>query len=299
MKKKNIYKWAIGAVVLVLAVFFIFRVTSKGEIKGDLVEVKEGDVSTYYSFSGSVEAKNRKIYFAEAPLQVSEFLVEEGEKVEKDTPLYKNTVGEEIKSDIDGEVFGIQVDENAQINPGTKIMEVVNYSDLKLKVKVDEYDLNSIEVGTEVDVTINSLDKTFKGEIVSISKEGVYMNGVTFFETIISIEKDENIKVGMSAEAKVLNEESKNVGILPMKAIKFKEDNTPYVTIKIDEELESKDIEVGVTDGVNVEIKSGLNIGDKVFIQSMEQNTFGPPPGVIERQEFEEDTSKNKEDNNE
>lgn len=299
MKKKNVYKWAIGAAVLALAVFLVFRLTSEKEIKGDLIEVKEGDIVTYYSFSGSVGAKDRKTYFAEAPLQISEFLVEEGEKVEKDTPLYKNTMDEEIKSDIDGEVFGIEVDENAQISPGTKIMEVVNYGDLELKVKVDEYDLNSIEIGTEVDVTINALNKTFKGEIVSISKEGVYMNGVTFFETIISIENDENIKVGMSAEAKVLDEESKNVGVLPMKAVKFKEDNTPYVTIKIDEELKSKDIEVGVTDGVNVEIKSGLNIGDKVFIQSMEQNAFGPPPGVIERQEFEEDTNENKEDNNE
>lgn len=299
MKKKNVYKWAIGAAVVALAVFLIFRLSSEKEIKGDLIEVEEGDIVTYYSFSGSIEAKNRKTYFAEAPLQISGFLVEEGEKVKKDTPLYKNTMGEEIKSDIDGEVFGIEVDENAQINPGTKIMEVVNYSDLELKVKVDEYDLSSIEIGTEVDVTINALNKTFKGEVVSISKEGIYMNGVTFFETVISVEKDENIKVGMSAEAKVLDEEVKNAGVLPMKAIKFKEDNTPYVTIKIDEELKSKDIEVGVTDGVNVEIKSGLNIGDKVFIQSMEQNTFGPPPGVIERQEFEEDTNENKEDSNE
>ena len=172
------------------------------------------------------------------------------------------------------------MEKDAQISPGTKIMEIVNYNTLELKVNVDEYDLKSIKEGTEVEITINALDKIVNGEVIDIAKQGEYINGITLFETTISIETSEDIRVGMSAEARVLNEESKATAILPMSAIKFKEDNTPYVQIKIEEKVEDKEIEIGITDGVNVEIKSGLKIGDKVFIPRSIQNNFGPPEGV-------------------
>lgn len=280
MNKKNISKWIIGITVLALLAFLVVRLTAEKDIQGEEIEVKEADISTYYNFAGSVEAKNKSNIFAELPVQISEFLVEKGEMVEKGDVIYKNSQGQEVKADISGEVSKISVEEDAQIAPGTEIMEIVDYNELELKVKVDEYDLNSIKIGTEVDVTVNALDKTFKGEIVDIAKQGVYMNGVTFFETIISIEDEKDIRVGMSAEAKVLNEESKKTALLPMKAIKFRNDNAPYVNIKKDETLEEKEIEIGITDGVNVEIKSGLEIGDKVFIPKAETSNFGPPEGV-------------------
>lgn len=280
MNKKKSFKWVIVLVILGLLVFLIFRLTSRRELEGESIEVEEGDIATYYNFSGSVEAKNKSTIYAELPLQVTEFLVEKEDMVEKGDILYKTSLGEEVEASISGEVARVEVEEDAQINPGTEIMEIVDYSELELRVRVDEYDLVSIEVGSEVEVTINALDKDFKGEIVEIAKEGIYMNGVTFFETIISIEKEEDIKVGMSAEARVLNEESNNTAILPMKAINFKSNNQPYVNIKEEENLEEVEVGIGITDGVNVEILSGLKPGDKVFIPREETSNFGPPEGV-------------------
>lgn len=65
-----------------------------------------------------------------------------------------------------------------------------------------------------------------------------------------------------------------------LSAIEFKNDNSAYVNIKEDNQIEEKKIELGITDGVNVEIKSGLEVGDKIFIPRSEQNNFGPPEGV-------------------
>ncbi len=101
--------------------------------------------------------------------------------VEKGDVLYKNSQEQEVKADISGEISKIAVEEAAQIAPVREIMEIVDYDELELKVKIDEYYLNSIKIGTEVDVTVNALDKSFKGAIVDIEKQGVYMNGVTFF----------------------------------------------------------------------------------------------------------------------
>ena len=280
MNKNNTWKWIVGIVVVVLAAFLIFRLTQSEDIKGEEIEVKKGDISTYYNFSGSIEAKNKSVLYAELPLQINEFLVEKGKTVKKGDAVYKDSLGQKVKADIDGEVSRIEVEKDAQLTPGTEIMEIVNYNELELKVKVDEYDLNSIEVGTLVEVTINALDKTFEGEIVDIERQGVYMDGVTFFDTTISVKNEEGIRVGMSAEAKVLDKEAKETKLLPMTAISFRSDNKPYVKIKKEKIVEEKDIEIGVTDGVNVEVKSGLEVGDKVFIPTVEQNNFGPPEGV-------------------
>ena len=280
MNKNNTWKWIVGIVVVVLAAFLIFRLTQSEDIKGEEIEVKKGDISTYYNFSGSIEAKNKSVLYAELPLQINEFLVEKGKTVKKGDAVYKDSLGQKVKADIDGEVSRIEVEKDAQLTPGTEIMEIVNYNELELKVKVDEYDLNSIEVGTLVEVTLNALDKTFEGEIVDIERQGVYMDGVTFFDTKISVKNEEGIRVGMSAEAKVLDKEAKETKLLPMTAISFRSDNKPYVKIKKEKIVEEKDIEIGVTDGVNVEVKSGLEVGDKVFIPTVEQNNFGPPEGV-------------------
>lgn len=288
MKKNNLIKWFIGIAILALAAFAIFRFTSKDEIKGEKVEVKKGDIATYYNFSGSIEAKNKSNLFAELPLQINEFLVKEGENVKEGDILYKTSTGEEIKSKIDGQVYKIEVEEDAQISPGTKIIEIVNYKDLELKVKVDEYDLNAISIGTKAEIIINALDKSIDGEVVKIEKQGVYTNGITFFDTIISIEKDDAIRIGMSAEAMVLDKESRDTKILPMKAIKFRDDNSPYVEIKTEEKIEEKEIEIGISDGVNVEVKSGLELGDQVFIPRSQVTNFGPPEGV---ENFNDDES--------
>lgn len=282
MKKKNTgLKWIIVIIIMgVIAATMIPRLRKIREISGDELVVKTGSIETYYSFSGSIEAKNREIIFADQPIQISDFKVKVGDMVEKDDILYETSRGVEIISEINGEVLEIYVEEDEQIGPGTKVMEVVDYQDLQLKVKVDEYDLNSINKDQEAKVTIHALNKDFLGTITDIAKEGVYMNGVTFFNTTISIANEGDILVGMSAEAKVLNKSSDNSPILPMTAIKFKEDNTPYVNTKIDGVLDEIELQIGITDGINVEIKSGLKAGDKIFVVKSNSFRFGPPEGM-------------------
>lgn len=279
--KNNKNKWAIGIVVLVAAlIFFIPRIRGQRQVIGDEVEVKTGNIETFYSFSGSVEAKNRQMIFADGAIQIKELKVGEGELVQKDDIIYRTNRGEDIKAPIKGEIANIFVEEDQQLVPGDKIIEIVDYDELQLKVKVDEYDLNAIKEDLLASVTINSLDKDVEGIVKDISKEGVYMNGVTFFDTRISIANEGDILIGMSAEAKILNEKAEAVPILPMTALKFHDDNSAYVNIKNDQIIEGKEVELGITDGINVEIKSGLKSGDKVFLQKSTNIRFGPPEGA-------------------
>lgn len=166
--------------------------------------------------------------------------------------------------------------------PGTKIIEIVDYKDLQLKAKVDEYDLKAIKKDVTANITIHALNKDFDGIVTDVAKEGINMNGVTFFNATISIVNEGDILVGMSAEAKVLNQSARNVAVLPMTAIKFRDDNSPYVNVKKDGVIEDINIELGITDGVNVEIKSGVKSSDKIFVPKKAASSFGPPEGVRE-----------------
>lgn len=282
MKSKNSgFKWIIWIMIFVaIAAFVRFKIRSPREISGDEIDVKLGDISTYYSFSGSIEAKNRQTIFAEQAIQIKEFKVAAGDMIEKDDVIYETNRGVKVKSAIDGEILEIYVDEDEQLMPGSKIIEIVDYKDLQLRVKVDEYDLKSITKDIKANITIHALNKDFDGIVTDIGKEGTFMNGVTFFNTTISIVNEGDILVGMSAEAKVLNESANNVAILPMTAIKFKNDNSPYVNVKKEGLVEMIDIELGITDGVNAEIKSGVSASDKVFLPKKVTNAFGPPEGM-------------------
>ena len=66
-----------------------------------------------------------------------------------------------------------------------------------------------------------------------MSKEGQIVNGVTFFTATIDLEKDDSVKIGMSAEVKLVNSNATGVVTLPMKAIQFDDNNSPYVLKKV------------------------------------------------------------------
>lgn len=179
--KKRTSKYIIWLLIIVGVIATAVYYRSRPVVlNGDEIEAKTGDINTYYSFTGSIEAKNREVIFADQSIQVKDFNVAVGDIVKVDDILYKNNRGVNIKSKIEGEVLEIYVEESEQLMPGAKIMEIVDYKDLQLKVKVDEYDLNSIKIEDEVNIKIHALDKEIIGQVSEISKEGTYMNGVTF-----------------------------------------------------------------------------------------------------------------------
>jgi len=217
--------------------------------------------------------------YSQQAVQISEFKIKEGDTVKEDDILYVTKTGVEVKSEIEGEVLKIYVQENEQLMPGAKILEIVDYSNLQLKVKVDENDLAAIQKDVKATVTVNALAKDVEGTVTEVSKEGTYLNGVTFFTAAISIPQDDSIKVGMSAEAKVLKDKAEGVVVLPMSAVQFDDNNNAYVNIKDDKEnLDVIELTLGITDGASVEVKSGLTENDKVFVPK-EESAFTPDGG--------------------
>lgn len=229
-------------------------------------DAKVGDITTYYSFSGNVETKDRQTVVSEKVMQIPTINFKEGDTVKDGDVLIKTTAGDEIKSKISGVVTNVNVEENAQVMAGVKLLEIVDNNNLKISVKVDEYDIAALVIDKEATVKIGAIDKEIKGKVESMSVEGQTVNGVTYFTATIDLAKEASLKIGMSAEVKVISDEVTGAVTLPMTAIQFDDNNNPYVLKKDSKGAATKaEITVGINDGTTVEIKSGVSSGETVL----------------------------------
>lgn len=268
MKKKKSRKW-LGWIIAGLVFIIVIVLSSQKEesINYDSITAMVEDVTTYYSFSGNIEAKNKESVVLTAMNQIDTIEVSEGDQVKKDEVLFTTLQGSEVKASIDGEVANIYVTEGDVVTAGTIIMDLTDYSNLQVKVKVDEYDVKSVEVGKEAIVTINALDKEVKGTVSHLSKEAQSLNGVSYFVATIDLSEDSELRVGMSTEVKMVNESVTDVIVIPMSALQFDYTNLPYVYYRNNQgEVMTKTVELGITDGTLVEVISGLEEGEEILI---------------------------------
>lgn len=265
-RKKSQTVIGIAVVVCLLATAIVLRLAFRKTNDYTLVKAATGNVATSYSFSGSVEAGNRQTVYADQTMQIKEIDVSAGQDVKKDDVLMKTTAGEKIKAPMDGEISQLYVNPDSQAMAGTKLCEVTDYSNLKLVVQVDEYDLSAVSVGKTASVNIHALGKTVTGTVSDVAKEGVYSGGVTYFDTTLTLPADPDLRVGMSADVTMLNQSVQNVVTLPMDVIQFRADNTPYVEEPDGRRSPRKvSVTLGISDGTTVEVRNGVAAGTEVI----------------------------------
>jgi HlyD family secretion protein len=267
---------AIVVILVILGVAYLAFKFLSGRSRANYTEVtaRTGDITTYYNFSGTIAAISSQFVYANSSMQIDAIDVAEGQQVKKDEVLMRTTWGAEIKAPFAGTVEEIDTALDAQLAPGSKLCKIVDYNNLQLIVQVDEYDLSAVSVGKEATVTINAQGKDMTGTVTDLAEEGVSQNGVTYFNAAISLPSGGGLRVGMTAQARLLNQSSQSVILLPMTAIQFDNDNNPYVYVPGDKRsMRSVDVTLGINDGTNVEVKSGIQSGDVIALPSPELNT--------------------------
>ncbi|MGL5550004.1 MAG: efflux RND transporter periplasmic adaptor subunit [Culicoidibacterales bacterium] len=284
MKKRVI----IGACALVgLAVIAgpVIVGSMSGETAGYLTETATtSTIETYYSFSGNVASSNTQNVMAEKIMQIKEIHVNEGDEVSAGTLLFTTTDGTEITSKIGGTVNALLVETDQQVMSGSQMAEIIDFNQLEVIMNVDEYDLGAIAINQKVAVHIGALAKDIEGTITEISRTAMTQNGVSYFQATVQLNTDDAVKVGMTAEAKILKASAQDVVTIPMTALSFDEENNPMVyTTTADGELTELPVEIGINDGKNVEIKSEIEAGETVYYEDLTaapSSSFLPPiPG--------------------
>lgn len=192
----------------------------------------------------------------------------------------------EIKATISGMVLdvpvkvGNQVIEANNFNEGTTIATIANVNEMIFEGKVDESEVGKIEEGLPLEITVGAIeDIVFDAVLDYIAPQGVEENGAVQFEiegTLAEREDDIFIRAGLSANASIILEKAEDVLAIKEALVQFdKETKKPYVEVMVgDQKFERRDITLGISDGINVEVKKGLSKDDKIKVWNKIKETF-------------------------
>lgn len=181
-----------------------------------------------------------------------------------------------IRSTISGLILDVPVKVGNTVvlsntfNDGTTIATVANMNDLIFRGNIDETEVGRLVEGMPMKITVGALqDLRFDAVLEYVSPKAVENNGANQFEVkaAVTAVRDGKIRSGYSANAEIVLAKAENVLSVPESAIEFSGDSTfVYVVGGAGEQKTYRRTQVvtGLSDGVNIEIKSGITTKDKV-----------------------------------
>lgn len=181
-----------------------------------------------------------------------------------------------IKAPISGYVLEKMVNIGDPVVPltsyqaGTVLMNMADMSTLVFKGNVDEIDVGKMREGMEVELKIGALPGTIvKGELTKISLKAIRVDNATVFpvEVAITDAGGVTLRAGYSANADVIVKRLEDILVIPERLITFR-DGKSFVEILTDEASGSsieREIQTGSGDAIIVEVKDGLQQGDKLL----------------------------------
>ena len=166
---------------------------------------------------------------------------------------------------------GDQVIESNNFNAGTTIATVADLNKMIFEGKVDEAEVSKLTVGMPLTVNLGAIqDKDFDARLKFIAPKGNEDQGTVQFKIEGDVYLDNSIfiRAGYSANASLVLEKKDSIMVISEALLQFdKISNDPYVEVKNDKgTFERKNIELGISDGINVEIISGLSMEDKIKV---------------------------------
>lgn len=180
-----------------------------------------------------------------------------------------------IRATVAGTLLEIPVEEGDQViqsnnfNDGTTIATIADLTKMIFEGKVDEGEVGKLKVGTPLKISLGAIqDAELDAKLKFIAPKGIEETGAVQFkiEGDVEIKDDIFIRAGYSANASIVLEKKDSILVLPEALLQYdKATNKPYVEIATgDQKFERKDIEIGISDGINVEILSGVTEEDEI-----------------------------------
>lgn len=171
-----------------------------------------------------------------------------------------------VKAPCDGTITELNIDKGDMVSIGTPVASIANLDTMQVSIKVDEYAIKNVSIGSPVKILIDALDKEYEGTLIEVDKTATVEGGISYFNAKVSFTPDEDVKSGMSVEVKLTRVDERNILTLPQACLAYHEDNTAYVYVKgADGKITERNLTLGVSDGIYVEIKEGLSEGEEIY----------------------------------
>ena len=257
--------------------------SAKGRLSNTLILMKNAEVEFKRNQSlfekeiiSQRDFDNAKLNFDQAQLNV--------QNAQSDLQIIKlgsaggsSIANTNIRATVPGTILEIPVKEGDQViesntfNAGTTIATVADLNKMIFEGKVDEAEVGKLKIGMPLEVTLGAVqDQLFDAQLKFIAPKGNEEQGTVQFkiEGDVYLDNSVFIRAGYSANASLVLKKKDSVMGISEALLQFdKITNTPYVEVKNEKgSFERKDIEVGISDGINVEVISGLTLKDKIKV---------------------------------
>ena len=174
---------------------------------------------------------------------------------------------------------GDQVIQSNNFNAGTTIATIADMSKMIFEGKVDESEVGKLEEGKDIKVILGAIaEKEFPAVLTFVAPKGVEENGAVQFtiKADVAIEASTKIRAGYSANAEIEIESKDSVLVIKEALLQFNRiSEKPFVELRAEDgTFSKKNVTIGLSDGINVEITEGVEEGDqiKVWNKAFEEN---------------------------
>lgn len=174
-----------------------------------------------------------------------------------------------VRSTITGMVLDVPVKEGNSViernnfNEGTTIASVADMADLIFQGKVDESEVGKVKLGMPVVLTVGAIeDAKWDADLEYIAPKGVEENGAVQFEirAAVKLKEGQRLRSGYSANADIVLEKRDSVLTVPESIVEFnKKGDSAFVQVKDGEGWKRTWIKTGLSDGINLEVLSGVD----------------------------------------
>ncbi len=190
--------------------------------------------------------------------------------VSKKTGNSSNTL---IKSTVSGMILDVPVEEGFNVieannfNDGTTIASVADMENLIFQGQVDESEVEKLKLGMKLILNIGAIENNeFTAILEYISPKGIQEEGAIKFEIEAAVKLDSNafIRAGYSANANVVLDRRDGVLSIDEGLVSYEDEGT-FVEVETAEQVfEKRKVELGLSDGIFVEVLSGITSEDKI-----------------------------------
>jgi HlyD family secretion protein len=232
-------------------------------IEGNLSKAEEKSLASPWQLPWSVKLLELQVDITRANLDAAKLNLEKAV----------------IVAPFDGVVADITINEGREISTATfatPAISLVDTSEIEMPGFIDEIDITMVQPGQEANIILDALpDEEVKGRVAFISLVGTIRTGVVSYDTTITLENPaEELRDGMTATAEVIIECRDDVLFITNRAIRGTWEN-PKVLVLVDEQGEEREVTLGLTDGINTEVLSGLEEGEKVVLPASGERPDG------------------------
>jgi len=198
-----------------------------------------------------------------------------------------------VRSTVGGTVLEVPVEVGNSViqannfNEGTTIASVADMSDMIFEGKVDESEVGRIQPGMELRLTVGALpDRTVRATLEHIAPKGVEEEGAIQFEIRAAVAADQGLtlRANYSANADIVLDQRAGVLAIDEGLLQF-EGEQPYVEVEVaPQQFERRDVELGLSDGIQVEVLGGIGADDRIKHPNPDLATGpGGPPAAGSR----------------